>query len=225
MKSQTVDTANNSFQKGADGYYSQLINKKTVNGIAAGNIISILAFDIASIDTAKWKYLRDQTGYINSVVNSVTFYGIAPGNVRAMLTNSLNNTSSSANLYGYVYKDSLNTFTAQQKLTEGTASLNALGGNNGTITINKQTGIASITNQVTLASGQFGLTLSNSLITTNSVIICSLQIANSPTGLTTALGFILNSPSAGSVTFLLTNYDIINNFTDDFKIHFVVFNP
>ncbi len=219
--SQSIDTASWSITSNqTDGKYTLLKNRVTYYGISSGNVIMPIVFNTTTIDTSKWQFITSQIdGSYRQIQNKVTIYGITSGNLKANLIYDAN----APNLSGYAYKDSTTSFTVQQKLLTGTASVDALHGSSASVTLNKQTGKITVTNPSAGAGNTFTLTVNNSLVITGSVIIPVIETTYDFAGATETIVPHITNVSNGSFTYSIAA--VAGDFAADFKLHFIIFNP
>ena len=220
LQSQVIDTTNWSLTANqVDGKYNKLTNRTTYQGKSAGSVIIPLSIDITTIDTSKFKFVSSQTdGTFAQVTNRITFYGKSAGTVVINLTYS----TTAPDLYHYANIDSVNSFSVQQKLLSGTVSADAGGSNSASVTINKQAGVITVTNQMTISGSDFVLSVNNGLVNAGSIVIPVLETMSDITGSGLSIIPRIYSVTNGQFIFKIASN---GNFSDNFKIHFAVFNP
>tara|TARA_R110000868_G_scaffold114344_5_gene306468 strand:+ start:7023 stop:7379 length:357 start_codon:yes stop_codon:yes gene_type:complete len=98
------------------------------------------------------------------------------------------------------------------KFTTGTAAA-------GAVTENSLAGQITTEALTTAAAGEYTLTITNSLITANSVVIASVGQGTSTAG-TPGIGGV--TPAAGSLVITVTNLHSANAFNGTLKINFAV---
>lgn len=157
-------------------------------------------------------YTEQRKMYIKGIGGTTIYKGIVRFGVQLNdgRGSSSSATSATTNLYGYAYKDSANVFTAKVTLTDTVVT--TVGGicttatQTGVITTDNLTGLSNIT-----------VTMYNDLITTNSVILITLETPD----------FATNQISAGITAIHTGNLDITilisgGVFGSDLKIHYLI---
>jgi len=133
---QTVDTTVFRFKRNSsDGKYSMLENKITYYGKSAGSVLMPVYFNVPAVDTSIWRFIRSSSDTTFRVVeNKATFLGKDSGTVRGILIYDISSDTVyyAANMNGYAYKDSSNTFTGSNTFTN--ISVDTIKSNSTTIT-------------------------------------------------------------------------------------------
>lgn len=152
--SQTIDTSNFALAVDDNGFYSELVNRTTYQGVTAGSFRIPLAYDYTSIDTSLWQITVGENGFYSYAVNRDVFYGKDTATVRLRLTYPTGNSTGTA---------TTSTGTTTLNKLHGVVTTDNLTGNNdATITINnsfvKSTSIITLgiqSNPADVGGGQY----------------------------------------------------------------------
>jgi len=163
---------------------------------------------------SKYLYITGSGG--NAVVDVFIQYGTGTGTLK-----SGGSSSATPNLYGYAYKDSLNTFTQFVQLPPSIDTSDFTNGPSGSVTSTGQVNAVVIMNPTipTLSAGI--LTVTNSNVSTNSIITATLMFSSHGTSRIEQGTFISIEGVQGG-TFDIKIFPSLGDLSDEFWIYYTI---